>query len=176
MGLPGVDGRFKTSCEEMLSCVRRNRKAFMLMMDAILQDPLLDWAPKEKDKTAGQVIFHNLGHILLHQSRHGSKVYFHASCLGDQQELQIVRVWPKCHGEYSECQGRSSNKIPIISLAGYSWCTRQEGGVEFIQGPTKWLSRADHEVLPFTTGQRVCARFPGPFCSTLQRSIFRCCS
>ena len=55
LGLPGVDGEFRGSCYKMLESLRQNRQALALMMEAILKDPLLAWAPKLKDKAANQV-------------------------------------------------------------------------------------------------------------------------
>ena len=44
------------SCEAVLACLRRNNQSLMLLMDAVLNDPLVDWVPNKEDAAANQVM------------------------------------------------------------------------------------------------------------------------
>jgi phosphatidylinositol kinase/protein kinase (PI-3 family) len=54
-GVTGVEGLYRSSCEAVLTSLRRNSQAVMLMMEAILLDPLVEWAPHREDAAANQV-------------------------------------------------------------------------------------------------------------------------
>ena len=54
-GVTGVEGLFRSSCQAVLTALRRNRQAVTLLMEAILVDPLVEWAPNREDAAANQV-------------------------------------------------------------------------------------------------------------------------
>lgn len=54
LGLAGVEGTFRLTCEAMLACLRRNAQALELLLEAILLDPLVDWVPSREDAAANQ--------------------------------------------------------------------------------------------------------------------------
>ena len=55
LGVTGVEGTFRSSCEAVLLSLRHNSRALLLLMEAILTDPLVDWAPDREDAVANQV-------------------------------------------------------------------------------------------------------------------------
>jgi len=54
-GVTGVEGLYRGSCQAVLTALRRNRQAVTLLMEAILGDPLVEWAPHREDAAANQV-------------------------------------------------------------------------------------------------------------------------
>ena len=54
-GVTGVEGLYRSSCQAVLTALRRNRQAVTLLMEAILVDPLVEWAPNREDAAANQV-------------------------------------------------------------------------------------------------------------------------
>ena len=59
LGMTGVEGTFRLSCEAVLTVLRRNSQAVCRLMEAILYDPLVDWVPHQEDATANQACTQN---------------------------------------------------------------------------------------------------------------------
>lgn len=55
LGVTGVEGSFRTACQVVLASLRRGAEAASLMMDAILRDNLVEWAPDRPDAAANEV-------------------------------------------------------------------------------------------------------------------------
>ncbi len=52
LGVIGVDGDFRTSCEIALGVLRRNRDTLMTLLEAFVYDPLVDWMTDRGDHAA----------------------------------------------------------------------------------------------------------------------------
>eukprot|EP01080_Neovahlkampfia_damariscottae_P002892 gene2892-4735_t len=49
LGITGVEGLFKLSCEETLGTMKRSKDTLLMLLDAFVRDPLVDWST-DKDK------------------------------------------------------------------------------------------------------------------------------
>uniref|UniRef100_A0A8D9A0V0 non-specific serine/threonine protein kinase n=1 Tax=Cacopsylla melanoneura TaxID=428564 RepID=A0A8D9A0V0_9HEMI len=45
LGLSGVEGGYKRSCEYVLKVMKKGRETFLTLLEAFIYDPLVDWAP-----------------------------------------------------------------------------------------------------------------------------------
>ena len=52
LGLTGVEGMFRRSCEETMRVLRLNKDALMSVLETFVHDPLLEW----KGKKVGSVM------------------------------------------------------------------------------------------------------------------------
>ena len=49
-----TDGLFRETCENVLSVLRANRDSVLVMLEAFLHDPLVDWLQKVNAPKPGQ--------------------------------------------------------------------------------------------------------------------------
>ena len=54
MGVLGVEGVFRVSAEGVLAALRANQDTLGMLLDAILLDPSVQWAPEREDSAARQ--------------------------------------------------------------------------------------------------------------------------
>jgi phosphatidylinositol kinase/protein kinase (PI-3 family) len=47
LGPSGVDGHFRTACENVLRVMRENREILLTLLEAFIYDPLVDWTKQE---------------------------------------------------------------------------------------------------------------------------------
>jgi PI-3-kinase-related kinase SMG-1 len=47
LGLTGVDGVFRLSCEHVMQTLRRGRETLLTLLEAFVYDPLLDWTTND---------------------------------------------------------------------------------------------------------------------------------
>lgn len=50
MGVTGVEGVYRKSCEISLSILRTNKDSLMSVLETFLHDPLYEWTSKRKSK------------------------------------------------------------------------------------------------------------------------------
>ncbi|XP_035229827.1 serine/threonine-protein kinase SMG1-like, partial [Stegodyphus dumicola] len=55
LGLTGVEGVFRTSCEHVLKVLRRGRETLLTLLEAFVYDPLVDWTPGSEGGYTGAV-------------------------------------------------------------------------------------------------------------------------
>nr|CAB3266393.1 serine/threonine-protein kinase SMG1 [Phallusia mammillata] len=55
LGLPGVEGVFRNSCEQVLSTLRKGRETLLTLLEAFVYDPLVDWTGAVEGGYAGAV-------------------------------------------------------------------------------------------------------------------------
>ncbi|XP_054706809.1 serine/threonine-protein kinase SMG1-like [Uloborus diversus] len=55
LGLTGVEGVFRISCEHVLKVLRRGRETLLTLLEAFVYDPLVDWTPGNEGGYTGSV-------------------------------------------------------------------------------------------------------------------------
>ncbi|GAB6021589.1 Serine/threonine-protein kinase smg1 [Chamberlinius hualienensis] len=55
LGLTGVEGTFRVSCEHVLKTIRRGRETLLTLLEAFVYDPLIDWTPGSEGGYTGAV-------------------------------------------------------------------------------------------------------------------------
>ncbi|XP_055937546.1 serine/threonine-protein kinase SMG1-like isoform X2 [Argiope bruennichi] len=55
LGLTGVEGVFRTSCEHVLKVLRKGRETLLTLLEAFVYDPLVDWTPGSEGGYTGAV-------------------------------------------------------------------------------------------------------------------------
>lgn len=48
LGVNGVEGVFRKSCEVVLQILRRNSEGLMCVLETFIHDPLIEWAKRDK--------------------------------------------------------------------------------------------------------------------------------
>lgn len=43
MEVTGLDGTFRTTCQQVMMCLRKNKESLMALLEAFVYDPLLNW-------------------------------------------------------------------------------------------------------------------------------------
>lgn len=54
LGAPGPEGPFRAACEAALGALRSRREPLVALLDAVLGDPLVEWAAERGDAAARQ--------------------------------------------------------------------------------------------------------------------------
>jgi FKBP12-rapamycin complex-associated protein len=52
MGVSGIEGNFRTTCQSVMRVLRENKESLMAVLEAFVYDPLISWrllTPKDKD-------------------------------------------------------------------------------------------------------------------------------
>jgi phosphatidylinositol kinase/protein kinase (PI-3 family) len=52
MEVSGIEGTFRTTCNQVLEVLRENRDSLMAVLEAFVHDPLINWGLKNKDNNA----------------------------------------------------------------------------------------------------------------------------
>ena len=65
LGVTGVEGMFRTSCEHVLRSLRRNREILLTLLEAFVYDPLVDWTPDDESDQERKAMERNISHTLL---------------------------------------------------------------------------------------------------------------
>lgn len=55
LGVTGVEGIFRKSCQAVLACLRSHAEPILLLLEAVLNDNLVEWAPDRPDTAATKV-------------------------------------------------------------------------------------------------------------------------
>ncbi|XP_071818149.1 serine/threonine-protein kinase SMG1-like isoform X2 [Apostichopus japonicus] len=61
LGLTGIEGAFRYSCEEVLKILRKGRETLLTLLEAFVYDPLVDWTTGNEGGFAGA--FYGGGHL-----------------------------------------------------------------------------------------------------------------
>jgi PI-3-kinase-related kinase SMG-1 len=65
LGVTGIEGEFRTSCEHVLRSLRRNREILLTLLEAFVYDPLVDWTPDDESDQERKAMERNISHTLL---------------------------------------------------------------------------------------------------------------
>lgn len=60
MGLTGIEGTFRLTCEQVLTILRKERETLLTLLEAFVYDPLVDWTPLQEAGVPGVI-----GHQVL---------------------------------------------------------------------------------------------------------------
>ncbi|KAG8199800.1 hypothetical protein JTE90_000893 [Oedothorax gibbosus] len=55
LGITGIEGVFRTSCEHVLKVLRRGRETLLTLLEAFVYDPLVEWTPGSEGGYTGAV-------------------------------------------------------------------------------------------------------------------------
>nr|XP_046918339.1 serine/threonine-protein kinase mTOR-like [Dermatophagoides farinae] len=75
MEVTGLDGTFRTTCQQVMMCLRKNKESLMALLEAFVYDPLLNWRlmeaqPKSKTDLNGKKPVVNLATKDANTNRH----------------------------------------------------------------------------------------------------------
>lgn len=56
LGIGGIHGSFHSACVEIMRVLRENKEGLWMLVDAILNDPSVDWAADRHERAARKVL------------------------------------------------------------------------------------------------------------------------
>ena len=65
LGITGIEGSFRASCEHVLRLLRKSRETLLTLLEAFVYDPLVDWEPDHKSDLEKKAMERNISHTLL---------------------------------------------------------------------------------------------------------------
>lgn len=65
LGVTGVDGVFRKTCEMVLRELRNSRETLLTLLEAFIYDPLVDWTPNMKNEAEKEAMEKGICHSLL---------------------------------------------------------------------------------------------------------------
>jgi hypothetical protein len=101
LGLTGVEGTFRSSCEHVMRVLRRNKETLLTLLEAFVYDPLVDWAAEKAAQEARKDMDLSVG-LSLFASRideFKSELSSHALRFGELQTALKAVLLQLCHAQ-----------------------------------------------------------------------------